>query len=92
MFGPKTAVGAAVLILALGIFFGWLWFGGSEGAAVQATASEHQHESEADASVWTCSMHPQIRKDGPGKCPICGMNLIPIKDPHLSESLAFENV
>ncbi|MCK5114335.1 MAG: efflux RND transporter periplasmic adaptor subunit [Phycisphaerae bacterium] len=25
--------------------------------------------------VWTCSMHPQIRSDKPGKCPICGMNL-----------------
>src|SRR5262245_3043475 len=27
---------------------------------------------------WTCSMHPQIRRDKPGQCPICGMNLIPI--------------
>lgn len=27
---------------------------------------------------WTCSMHPQIRKSGPGKCPICGMDLIPV--------------
>jgi Cu(I)/Ag(I) efflux system membrane fusion protein len=26
--------------------------------------------------VWTCPMHPQIRKDGPGKCPICGMDLV----------------
>jgi len=26
--------------------------------------------------VWTCPMHPQIRKDGPGKCPICGMELV----------------
>lgn len=27
---------------------------------------------------WTCSMHPQIRRDKPGQCPICGMNLIPV--------------
>lgn len=26
---------------------------------------------------WTCSMHPQVRMDKPGKCPICGMPLIP---------------
>ena len=26
--------------------------------------------------IWTCSMHPQIRRNGPGKCPICGMDLI----------------
>lgn len=28
---------------------------------------------------YTCSMHPQIMQDGPGKCPICGMDLIPVK-------------
>ncbi len=26
--------------------------------------------------VWTCSMHPEIIRDGPGSCPICGMDLI----------------
>ncbi len=30
------------------------------------------------ASVWTCSMHPQIRQDHPGDCPICGMHLVPL--------------
>ena len=28
---------------------------------------------------YTCSMHPQVIKDEPGKCPYCGMVLIPIK-------------
>ena len=27
--------------------------------------------------IWTCSMHPQIRQPKPGRCPICGMDLIP---------------
>ena len=26
----------------------------------------------------TCSMHPQIRQPKPGKCPICGMDLVPV--------------
>lgn len=30
------------------------------------------------AQEWTCSMHPQIRRNAPGKCPICFMDLIPI--------------
>ncbi len=30
------------------------------------------------ATVWTCSMHPQIRLDHPGSCPICGMDLVPV--------------
>ncbi|MBN8631636.1 MAG: copper-translocating P-type ATPase [Rhodobacterales bacterium] len=28
-------------------------------------------------SVYTCPMHPEIRQDGPGSCPICGMTLVP---------------
>ena len=35
---------------------------------------EHPHE---DAEVWTCPMHPEVRKDGPGDCPKCGMHLVP---------------
>ena len=27
---------------------------------------------------YTCPMHPEIVKDGPGDCPICGMALVPI--------------
>ncbi|MCE9530105.1 MAG: efflux RND transporter periplasmic adaptor subunit [Planctomycetes bacterium] len=30
--------------------------------------------------VWTCSMHPQVRQSGPGHCPICGMDLVPIEE------------
>ncbi|MFO0915897.1 MAG: efflux RND transporter periplasmic adaptor subunit [Pirellulales bacterium] len=35
-------------------------------------------ESAAGSDTWTCSMHPQIRLPNPGRCPICGMQLIPI--------------
>ena len=33
----------------------------------------------ADASdiIYTCPMHPQIRRNAPGNCPICGMALEP---------------
>jgi Cu(I)/Ag(I) efflux system membrane fusion protein len=33
---------------------------------------------EQGVDYYTCSMHPQIKADKPGKCPICGMNLIPV--------------
>jgi membrane fusion protein, copper/silver efflux system len=42
----------------------------------------NQHEKQQTdkvSQVWTCSMHPQIRQDEPGKCPICGMDLIPLQ-------------
>ncbi len=32
---------------------------------------------EGPGTVWTCSMHPQIRQDHPGNCPLCGMDLVP---------------
>ena len=46
----------------------------------------HGHGGHADASAvtaaqpgqWTCSMHPEIVRDGPGDCPICGMALEPV--------------
>ena len=31
----------------------------------------------AAGAIWTCPMHPQIRQEGPGTCPICGMALEP---------------
>jgi membrane fusion protein, copper/silver efflux system len=60
------------LVLAAGLLFGWLIFGGNNGET-------HQHEGEiTKETIWTCSMHPQIRQNEPGKCPICGMDLIPL--------------
>jgi hypothetical protein len=32
-------------------------------------------EGASPASVWTCSMHPQVEAAGPGACPVCGMPL-----------------
>jgi len=32
--------------------------------------------SESEVSYWTCSMHPSVHSDKPGKCPICGMELV----------------
>ena len=36
-------------------------------------------QSAAAGTIWTCPMHPQIRRDGPGTCPICGMALEPLQ-------------
>jgi Cu+-exporting ATPase len=35
-------------------------------------------------TIWTCPMHPQIRRNAPGQCPICGMALEPL-EPTLDE-------
>ncbi len=32
-----------------------------------------------EGTIWTCPMHPEVRNDGPGSCPICGMALEPLE-------------
>ena len=39
-------------------------------------ASEHDHSSDSGAIYFTCPMHPTIVQEGPGSCPICGMDLV----------------
>ncbi len=35
--------------------------------------------STSDKTVYTCPMHPEVQHDHPGKCPKCGMTLVPKK-------------
>jgi len=35
-----------------------------------------EQDTSQATSYWTCSMHPGVVEDGPGTCPICGMNLV----------------
>jgi Cu+-exporting ATPase len=53
----------------------------------EAKAARHEHGAAAardpraavpEGTKWTCPMHPQIVRDGPGACPICGMALEPM--------------
>lgn len=32
-----------------------------------------------EGQLWTCGMHPQVIRQGPGNCPLCGMRLSPLK-------------
>lgn len=65
----KNRWSAWVLFLIIGLAIGRLTSTSNDESAtvvVEESASE----------IWTCSMHPQIRKSKPGKCPICNMELI----------------
>src|SRR5665213_1428162 len=39
---------------------------------------EHNQDGPLHGSLYTCPMHPQVRRPGPGACPICGMALEPL--------------
>ncbi|MCK6616321.1 MAG: efflux RND transporter periplasmic adaptor subunit [Cyclobacteriaceae bacterium] len=77
---PKSII-TYILLFTIGLVLGWLIFGGKETAT-------HNHSTET-ASEYTCSMHPQIRQQGPGKCPLCGMDLIPVSKSGSGQSSAF---
>lgn len=65
----------AIIILVIGIFLGWVFFGNSQTQPIV----EHEHVAGDTKTIWTCSMHPQIRQHDPGDCPICGMDLVPLE-------------
>lgn len=75
--GRMLTLGQIVLVFALGFIVNWVWFASEPTVQGTPGAGDHQH-GDAASQKWTCSMHPQIQKDGPGACPICGMDLIPV--------------
>src|SRR6266699_3981489 len=47
------------------------------GAEKHEDHSSH-HNMNANPTIYTCSMHPEVRSTSPGTCPKCGMKLVPI--------------
>lgn len=71
----KTIITYAVTLI-VGLLIGYLIFSGS-GVADPHAGHAHAEGATDENTVWTCSMHPQIRQNEPGTCPICAMDLIP---------------
>jgi len=64
-----------LLSLAMGAVIGFILRGGNDESARHDTSADAAAESDIR---YTCSMHPQINQPGPGQCPLCGMDLIPV--------------
>lgn len=72
---------ALVLSFFLGMFTLTFFKGESE-----ATHGDHAASAPVASTEYTCSMHPQIRLPQMGQCPICFMDLIPVKEGDADES------
>lgn len=86
LFSNKIAL--LSLTLLVGVLLGWGF-----SALTSPKPDVHAHaEGEGLPSIWTCSMHPQIRLPEKGDCPICGMDLIPAdqESAGTSNSQAFQ--
>jgi Cu(I)/Ag(I) efflux system membrane fusion protein len=75
----KPRPGRRLLVLMiLAALFGWMIRGcGADGRA--DTRADRGVESTEGITEWTCSMDPQVRLPKPGDCPICGMDLVPVR-------------
>lgn len=68
-------VRATIVVIAVIIAFA----AGHRTTVKQPPPGDVDMQAEAAATIWTCSMDPQIRMHEPGACPICGMALIPLE-------------
>ena len=60
---------------------------------LSAIKSDNHSKMEHQNEVYTCSMHPQIIRDKPGNCPICGMTLVKkVMDNNSIEDNSLNNV
>jgi Cu(I)/Ag(I) efflux system membrane fusion protein len=57
--------------------------------ASSACSKPNQSTKPPDVDYYTCTMHPSVHAEAPGKCPICGMDLVPVMKTSASPS-AFE--
>ncbi len=46
------------------------------GCGSSTTKTKPAEQAKAEKIVYTCTMHPEIIRDKPGDCPICGMTLV----------------
>lgn len=92
---PQARTGRVAQTEALTSAYG-LEAGSFEAAAPSNEHAHHQHGAESgsgatekspatasepiSAAAFTCPMHPEIVRQEPGTCPICGMKLVPKKD------------
>lgn len=73
-YGKLTAF--IIVSLIIGIIIGYYSRGDQPDQS--EAGKQDEVESIASAEEYTCSMHPQIRQDEPGLCPICAMDLVPV--------------
>ena len=53
--------------------------GAPDGSTDQGDArAGHASGAPHEGTIYTCPMHPEIRRDHPGNCPKCGMTLEPV--------------
>ena len=53
---------------------------------VSISACSKPGGKDGNVDYWTCTMHPSVHAKEPGKCPICSMDLVPIRKSNAGAS------
>lgn len=69
----KTLTYIAVLLCGMALGYGIV-------ALFNKEETTNATETSAEPIVWTCSMHPEIKQEEPGLCPLCNMDLTPMEE------------
>ena len=64
----------------------WLFALASMTLACRQKSSGHEGHTAEEKPVYTCPMHPEILRDAPGSCPICGMDLVKKESDHTTQA------
>jgi membrane fusion protein, copper/silver efflux system len=76
-------IGTRTILLGLLVLAGGFFAGRACAPAPETAGGSLETAKPAESArptVWTCTMHPQVRLPAPGKCPICFMDLIPLRE------------
>lgn len=79
--------------LIVGLVVGYIIFGSNQGSIDKSDIHNHgagDVSTSDNLEIWTCSMHPQIRQNEPGDCPICGMALIQLEENNSDNPLVLK--
>jgi len=85
----RTTIIVILISVAVGTVFGY-FISGDDHQHNGDSASENSTTTEEQ--VWTCSMHPSVRQNEAGDCPICGMDLIPVSESSGNNALSEEAI
>ena len=80
----KRRYWALLGLLLLGMAGAAIWMFSRDTGQPKASQEEVDHHAhEEGVAYYTCPMHTSVQQSSPGKCPICGMNLTPLKQEDL---------
>ena len=81
-----------MFLMAAALVTGVLFSGelGRAGLRVLEAVGGGNHESADTGEQWTCGMHPAVIRPGPGLCPICNMDLVPVSAARQDKDLVLD--